>query len=218
MNGADYKLFHAATAGDLRAAERALNEGANVDCVMEAGGNSAFLEACYNGGNVELVRLLIKRGASIDFRNGVGGRHASALMCAAYKGHYDIVDLLLQVGANPHFRTESGGHTAESFALNNGHTKVAALIKSPLQREEVVMSRPLRENSLEEIFNFASLERISLLRNPKGDVVAMTREQFSVLEDSPDLEKAFELYKSRGGKKNEVDVFPNKLFKPSKGL
>ncbi len=211
-------LFYAVTANDPAGVERALKEGANVNYCVEAGANSVLIEAAYSVGSLDIVRLLVRNGADIDFRNGAGGAHASALMCAAYKGYYDIVKFLLQSGANPDFKTATGGHTAESYAIDQGYPEIAALIKRASSRDEVCMSRDLDEYKLDEIFNFASMERISLLRKDTGDVVAMTREQFSAIENSPDLEKAFDLYKKRGGKKNENEVFPNRMFKPPKGL
>ena len=57
-----------------------------------------LLHAAAVKGHLELVRELLKRGASVDLPNSVGG---TALMHAALNGHLSILLVLLQHSANP---------------------------------------------------------------------------------------------------------------------
>ena len=50
------------------------------------------------GGNFELVRLLLRHGAKIDVRNGQGEQ---PLHYAAKNGNTQVVELLLDNGASP---------------------------------------------------------------------------------------------------------------------
>ena len=52
-------------------------------------------------GHLAMVRELLKRGASVDLPNSVGG---TALMHAALNGHLSILLVLLQHSANPDLR------------------------------------------------------------------------------------------------------------------
>ena len=66
----------------------------------ESGKPAAFglLHAAALNGHVELVRELLKRGASIDLLNSLG---LTALMGAAIYGNLSVVLVLLQHSANP---------------------------------------------------------------------------------------------------------------------
>ena len=128
--------------------------------------------------------VLLKAGADTSLRNCIS---YTAECCASYYKYNDIVKIL----QNP--------------------PPKRAVVENP---DEIIFQRPLSNRTLEEIFNFVSLERISLIRNGDyGPVEAIVRESFSVIEDESVLRKAFEEHVKRGGKADESVIFPNRLLK-----
>uniref|UniRef100_A0A1X7SW55 Uncharacterized protein n=1 Tax=Amphimedon queenslandica TaxID=400682 RepID=A0A1X7SW55_AMPQE len=59
-------------------------------------GDTALIAAA-EGGNCDVVELLLKKGADLSHSNYEG---YTALIVAAVEGHYDIVQLLLNNGAD----------------------------------------------------------------------------------------------------------------------
>ena len=100
-----------------------------------------LLMAASHGGNVDIARLLIKRGADVRAEH-LNGR--TALGNAAMGGHVELVELLLDSGANPnvpmHIFGISPGTTALTEAAVFGHTEVVvALLRhgvNPDQRRD----------------------------------------------------------------------------------
>ncbi|WP_198021748.1 ankyrin repeat domain-containing protein [Mesorhizobium sp. WSM3224] len=80
--------------GDVAAVTSALDQGAEVN---EIDGVTALYIAC-EGGNVELVGLLIKHGADVNLPVSW---QRTPLYAANKGGHADIVKLLLDNGADP---------------------------------------------------------------------------------------------------------------------
>jgi hypothetical protein len=58
-------------------------------------------------GALEIVQLLIQRGASIEIKSGPTARSLTPLHFAAEGGHADVIKFLLESGASPHSRSES---------------------------------------------------------------------------------------------------------------
>ena len=50
-----------------------------------------------HGGNVEVIRLLLDKGANVNLQ---GGKYDYALQAAVYGGNVEIIQLLLDKGAN----------------------------------------------------------------------------------------------------------------------
>ncbi|MEO6190329.1 MAG: ankyrin repeat domain-containing protein [Saprospiraceae bacterium] len=79
-------------------------------------------------GDVEMVNLLIKKGALvtpiIDSRD--------ALMYAAKGGNKEIIEILLSKGAKV-MNESKEGKTARDYAANAGHTDIAVLLESEMQ-------------------------------------------------------------------------------------
>ena len=71
--------------------------------LADDGYTSLILAAC--GGNIELVKFFINRGASITERNGNGD---TALLLAAYCGNRDLVDWLLHNGSSLAEKNDTG--------------------------------------------------------------------------------------------------------------
>jgi len=94
--------------------------------VGDESGMSPLLHAAYKG-NYELARLLIERGADVNF-----DQHAhkySALMFAAIGGYVRVVNLLLESGANVN-HLNSLNRTASQMAAFVGQHKVVQVINN----------------------------------------------------------------------------------------
>ena len=104
-------VMKSAERGELHEVVEWLDEGGSVDamCSVPAGGGevtaAGMLHVAAVRGNLEVVRELLKRGASVDLQTGLG---FSALMAAAGFGHHAIVLLLLQHSANPNHQSNTG--------------------------------------------------------------------------------------------------------------
>ncbi len=57
----------------------------------------------------------------------------NALTVATIQGHLDIVRILLDAGANPH-SSVGGGRTALDYAVERGHTEIADILRSRMNR------------------------------------------------------------------------------------
>lgn len=209
-------LGKAIKAADADAVARLLDEGASPNTVID--GNSLLFLAAFEGGDRQLavVNLLIARGADVNARNGAG---CTPFTAAAEKASAAVVSALIAAGADT--GAACLNRSGRAWALKAGNLEVADMLTpKPKTRprvegdDEVTMTRALGDRTLEEIFNFATRERISLLRDgPGGTVEAMTRESFSVIDDKDALRRAFDEYVKKGGTLSEQDVFPDPLGK-----
>jgi ankyrin repeat protein len=80
-------------------------------------------------GNLEVVRLLLDRGADPNFIEEGNAPHGRALYSAVYGRHFDVAKLLLEHGANPNQEVESSAD-APSIAIMNSDTKMIELLAS----------------------------------------------------------------------------------------
>ena len=215
-------LVKAASRGDAKEAERLLDAGADANFVTATSSPPLF-RAAYDGdsdGHCQVLRLLLARGAAVDQRNSVG---CTALHGAANNGHFGAASILLEAGASKDLRGR--GKNALDWAMTSDNAPTVALLQPPAaprqappprveNPDEVVFFRPLGNRMLEETFNFAARERISLVRNgADGPVEAMTRDSFDAVGDVAALRCAFEIYRAKGGTLAESDVFPGALGK-----
>lgn len=90
-------LFRAVRAGDAAAVKALLDQGVPVDA--KARYDRTPLSFAADRGNVEIVRMLLEKGADVNAKDTFYG--GTALTWAADKGHTDIVRLLLAKGAGP---------------------------------------------------------------------------------------------------------------------
>ena len=75
-------------------------------------------------GHLEMVRLLLERGAQVDSRATDG---TTALILASGNGAVDLVKLLLSRGANP--AAVRAGLTARQLAVSRGYPEVASILE-----------------------------------------------------------------------------------------
>jgi beta-lactamase regulating signal transducer with metallopeptidase domain len=94
--GRERALIRAVADGDLEAVRRLLDRGADPNLWLGPGGNLPLSKAAELG-HVEIVSLLLDRGATIDQIVPV---HQNALIRASAKGHLEVVKLLVARGAD----------------------------------------------------------------------------------------------------------------------
>ena len=102
-----------------------LEQGGQVDARCAEQGSATLLMAAANNGQTLLVRLLLRRNASLDLQDIDGG---TALMCAAYGGHTATVQALLEAGADASLYDDCG-RTALQWAELYKLESTAALLR-----------------------------------------------------------------------------------------
>jgi hypothetical protein len=99
-----------------------LDDGVDVNWKDEEG-FTALIWACVYG-HVEVVKLLLDRGALIDLLPNGGG---TALMNASYDGKIECVRLLLERGADMSLK-DNTGKTAKDDAVKQGYDDIVQLL------------------------------------------------------------------------------------------
>lgn len=118
-------IMFAAYNGHVKTVEMLIKAGANIN-IKNFDGSTPLMWAA-SGPFAETVCLLLQNGAEI---NAVDyNEHFSALMWAAAEGHAEVVKLLLKNNADFTLK-DKDGDTAESFAIQNGHTDVVDILRS----------------------------------------------------------------------------------------
>lgn len=118
-------LMYAAYNGHTEVVRRLLAKGALVN-LSDTNGRTALMLAS-SGPFPDAVKLLLDHGADPNMTDKE--EHFTALMYAAAEGQLDVVKILLANRANPALR-DADGDNARTFALNNGHKEIAALLNS----------------------------------------------------------------------------------------
>nr|XP_055038597.1 ankyrin repeat and SAM domain-containing protein 6-like [Misgurnus anguillicaudatus] len=117
--------FRVCDEGDLESARRVLEDPGgfgHVDGTDEEG-NTALMFASA-GGHEQLVRFLLRKGASVDRRNHYGW---TPLMQAARFGHLNVAHILLENGAEINGRNRMGASVL-TMAARGGHAHMAKLL------------------------------------------------------------------------------------------
>lgn len=121
-------LHLAAFFGNAEAARVLIEAGAPLEAKSRNGLANTALNAAAAGDRMEVVRLLLERGADPNAR-----QHGALapLHSAAFNGDLEMVKLLLQHHADPGAITEDN-RTAAGMAEEKGHEAVATLLRSRL--------------------------------------------------------------------------------------
>lgn len=115
----------AVIAGNVADVRRLLDDdGGLIDLPVASLGFCSPLLIAAKDGRIDLVKLLIERGANI---NVTDEKAMTPLMLAARHGHVGTVKLLLDKGANRSLKDQQG-QTALGFALDAGHQSVVELL------------------------------------------------------------------------------------------
>ncbi|MBL8711736.1 MAG: ankyrin repeat domain-containing protein [Alphaproteobacteria bacterium] len=244
----DKKLRKAAKRGDAAEITRLLDAGANIDNADGFWGNTALGWAA-DQGHIHCVRLLLERGARIDPVNALGWSPLVNAVVSNHGEIVDLLlekgaSITLKDGSGRTPLDNALNYKMKDMVerLNRHSMKLAAEReiqrqareeKLRLLREEserrasqeyanvVVFKQRAGDLSLEDIFNFVSLERLTLVRKGEdGPVETMTRQNMADMDNRTMLKKALEEHARRGGKLTEKDIFPdekpklNARFKP----
>lgn len=116
------QLVIASVRGDDREVKRILEQRVRVDAVTTSGDTALTLASGLE--NLEVIKLLVQRGANPNFRppNGV-----TPLPAAAGRGRTGVVRSLSALGADVH-AVDNRGNTALIQASRGGHTDTAKLL------------------------------------------------------------------------------------------
>ena len=118
------QLLNAAEHGHSGNVSACLDQATGVHVDSSDGEGLTPLIVAAAAGHEHVVRLLLKRNASVDQQSLYGW---TALMQSAFYGHLPIVGLLVQNRANPNLRNVFGA-SALSAACRNGHVAIATLL------------------------------------------------------------------------------------------
>lgn len=194
------KVFlDASLTGDIDTVRRFLDQ-VNINVKNEFGFTSLMFASMKN--YVEMVQLLLERGADVNSQNEKG---ASALFYASMEGHIDIAKLLLDKGADVNattFRNE----TALSVAVSNSQQN--EIVKLLLNRGAKVKieGKPLPSNLLTIPIMSSDIELIELLLD-KGalnltDITGKT--PLNVALEQKDRENIVQLLLDKGADVNSA--------------
>jgi hypothetical protein len=115
-------VFRAAREGDVGIVAGMLDEDPRLLTFVWRNGSLLHTAAWY--GHVDLMRLLLERGAEINQANKNGN---TAFHFAVSRGHEEVVSMLLSSGADPS-RRGLRGQMALMLASRNGHVALVRLL------------------------------------------------------------------------------------------
>lgn len=132
--GAYVDICTAASIGDLERVKELLDQDPSLanrvsEYVTYYIGSGAPLKNAAARGHIEIVKLLLERGADPNLPEEGIAPHGHALYSAAANGHYEIAKLLLEHGAYPNPEVESSAD-ALSRAISNSDQQMIDLLCS----------------------------------------------------------------------------------------
>jgi uncharacterized protein len=118
------KLMLAIAQQNVKAAQRLIQEGADVNYRDATGANS--LSEAVLSGNIEMLRMVISARANVDAKFDKGW---TALMLSAQRNQPDMVQLLLESGANLDLENDAG-LTALQIAEVTGNAATSEILRN----------------------------------------------------------------------------------------
>lgn len=233
----DKKLRKAAKRGDAAEITRLLDAGADINGAGGFWGNTALGWAA-DQGHIHCVRLLLDRGAKIDATNSLGWSPLVNAIVSNHGDIVDLLlqkgtSITLKDGSGRTPLDNAVNYKMKDMAerLSKHATKLATEREARQRARDEVLRRAQEEadrrasqeyanvvvfkqragdHTLEDVFNFVSLERLTLVRKgDDGPVETMTRQNMADMDNRTMLKKALEEHAKRGGKLTEKDIFPD---------
>lgn len=115
-------IFDIARKGTLKEVQDLCKSNKSAINSIDDNGYSPLILACYRGNN-EVASWLIKNGADINFKSGLG----TPLMAAIVKGNNEMAKLLIEQKANIDI-SDSNGTTALIYATNFKNYEIVSLL------------------------------------------------------------------------------------------
>ncbi len=169
-NPLDVALFKAAERNGIERARQLIEQGANVNVVLQ--GDGTPLIAAAREGHVEMVRVLLDAGAKPNVAVSGDGM---ALQNAAQEGHREVVNLLLDRGADIDAGIEGDGN-ALIMASGAGHADIVTLLLDRGANIHKVVAGD--ENPIIKACETGKLEIVKLLVARGADVNSSVRVEF----------------------------------------
>lgn len=119
----------ATLAGDIGAIRRLLDSGVSPNAYNQTG--FAPIHSASRQGRVDIVRLLLDRGADADIQSRTrtdGGQ--AALHIAARNNYLELIQLLLARGADPNIQDNRGNTPLHDAAIGGQRTITRALVRA----------------------------------------------------------------------------------------
>ena len=160
------KLSRSCEGGNLKVCQELIKQGEDINC-RDHRGMTALMIAAENG-RVQIVQLLVKEGANLDFTSEQMRSGYTALMIAVVEGHQEIVKLLIDAGADLNL-TDIVGRTASMLAVKTGQTERLRMLMEA--GAEIRGSR----NPLFIAARGGHKEMTQMLINAGADITAKTR-------------------------------------------
>ncbi len=162
-------LGRAAKSGDIKKVEALLKEGADVNAVVTPG-LSPLHEAIFNDASLDIVRLLLDKGADVN-KKSCGDGWAGSCNCstplyiAACKGNVKMVKLLLEYGADVSL-VHYDKKTPLQIAQEQGSTSVVRMLKEAEEKQNKI----LYANSDKAVLPADKAPSVSLLKSDVDDL------------------------------------------------
>jgi ankyrin repeat protein len=138
--GAYCDICTAASIGDLDRVRELLDEEPALanrvsEYVTYYLGSGAPLKNAASGGHIQIVELLLERGADPNLPEEGIAPHGHALYSAVYNGHYDVAKLLLERGAYPNPEVESSADALSIAIMRSDQNMIDLLCSYGAARE-----------------------------------------------------------------------------------
>ena len=137
-------IWAAAKDGNIEAVRKHISAGKDINIRSESG--ATLLIAASVGGQTEIARLLIGKGADVKLREDGGG--STALLAAAFFGHTEIVEMLIDKGADVNARNLSSETPLDTVSapwspeLAEVYKFMAGLLQIELDLKKIEFERP----------------------------------------------------------------------------
>ncbi|MHC4643268.1 MAG: ankyrin repeat domain-containing protein, partial [Planctomycetota bacterium] len=137
-------IWAAAKDGNIEAVRKHISTGKDINIRSKSG--ATLLIAASVGGQTEIARLLIEKGADVNLREDGGG--STALLAAAFFGHTEIVEILIDKGADVNARNLSSETPLDTVSapwspeLAEVYKFMAGLLQIELDVKKIEFERP----------------------------------------------------------------------------